>query len=80
MFSEIENYPLSQESGSIKRIQYHCQNNKARQSHISTEMLDKESTDTKMFWRQNMELTQNKLKTSNEARIISSVESIVSVK
>ena len=49
MFSEIENYPLSQESGSIKRIQYHCQNNKARQSHISGEMLDKESMDTKMF-------------------------------
>ena len=45
-------------------------------------MLDKESMDTKMFWRLNMymkylELTQNKLKTSNEVHIISSVESIV---
>ena len=59
--------PLSQESGSIKRIQY--QNNKARQSHISAEMLDKESPDSKMFWRLNMELhtkqTQNKQRSSH---------------
>ena len=46
-------------------------------------MLEKESTDTKMLvWRRDMymkylELSQNKLKTSNEVHIISSVESIV---
>ena len=43
-------------------------------------MLSNESMDKKMFSQVNMkylELTQNKLKTSNEVHIISSVESIV---
>ena len=47
-------------------------------------MLNKELTDTKLFWQLNMyiymkylELTQNKLKTSNEVDIILSVESSV---
>ena len=66
--------PLSQESGSIKRIHYHWQNNNARQSHISAEMFDKESTNTKMFC--NSRKTNSK-QLINEVHIISSVESIV---